>query len=110
MDPLDRSVIKIGSVALVICAAGVLGVDSPVLRKGPPPVHVALRRPPPCVPGAAVPLAAPRAGEPDRIVPVAGPCAPRPSQQDAASALRRLRDDLQRIQVLKEKAAGQRPR
>jgi hypothetical protein len=114
MDSLDRMVIKIGTLALLVCAVGLLGVENPRLRKGgPPPLHVTLRRPPPCVPGAAPapppPLTALR-GDPGRIVPVPSPCAPPASEEDAAAALRRLRADLSRIQVLREAAAGKAPR
>lgn len=109
MNALDRTIIKIGMIALGICALGVLGVDAPMLRKGPPPVHVTLRRAPVCVPGAPAAPAAALRGDPDRIVPVPSPCVQPPSDRDAASALRRLRADLQRIQVLKEAARKPRP-
>jgi len=109
MNALDRTIIKVGTIALVICAAGVLGVDAPVVRKGPPPVHVTLRRAPVCAPGAPPAPAAALRGDPDRIVPVPGPCVQAPSEQDAAGALRRLRADLQRIQVLRETARKPRP-
>ncbi|CAA9313779.1 MAG: hypothetical protein AVDCRST_MAG68-1535 [uncultured Gemmatimonadetes bacterium] len=107
MDSLDRTVMKIGTLALVICAVGLLGVENPrVGKSGPAPLHLTLRRPPPCVPaGAPAPVAALR-GDPDRIVPVPSPCAEPVSGEDAAAALRRLRADLARIQVLREAAAG----
>jgi hypothetical protein len=112
MDSLDRTVVKIGTLALLVCAVGVLGVENPRLRKGgAPPLHVTLRRPPPCVPGApAAPPATALRGDSGRIVPVPSPCAELPSEEDASSALRRLRADLARIQVLREAAAGKAPR
>lgn len=109
MNALDRTIIKIGTIALVICAVGVLGVDTPTLRKGPPPVHMVLRPAPVCVPGAPAAPATALRGDPDLILPVPGPCVQPPSDGDAASALRRLRADLQRIQMLKEAARKPHP-
>jgi hypothetical protein len=113
MDSLDRTIVKIGMLALVICAVGLLGVDARPAKSGPAPLHLTLRRPPPCVPGeaaaAAPPLTALR-GDPGRIVPVPSPCAEPATEEDAAAALRRLRADLARIQVLREAAAGKAPR
>lgn len=107
MNALDRTIIKLGFLALAICGVGLLGAESPAAnKKGPAPLHVTLRRAPPCVPGAAnAPVTALR-GDPDAIAPVPGPCAAPVSERDANAALARLREDLSRIQVLKEAAAG----
>lgn len=120
MTPLDRSIIKIGTLALVVCAAGVIGAENPRARKGagPAPLHVTLGRAPACVPSGMVhtppaPLApmpsyrgSERASMPNAIVPIPSPCARPPSEEDAAAALKRLRADLARINVLREAASS----
>ncbi len=124
MTPLDQSIIKIGTLALLVCAVGVIRAENPIARRGsgPAPLHIALGRAPACVPSRMVhqppipvsSMPAYRGGEratsiPNAIVPVPSPCGERPSDEDAASALKRLREDLARISVLKE-AAGMPPR
>ena len=121
MTPLDRSIIKIGTLALVVCAVGVIRAENPVAGKrgGPAPLHVTLGRAPACVPFPMVyetpvpvpPMPAYRGsgrekGMPNAIVAVPSPCGARPSDKDAAAALKRLRADLARIQILREAAAG----
>ena len=121
MTPLDRSIIKIGTLALLVCAAGVIGAENPRARKGsgPAPLHLTLGRAPACVPAKMVytppvpPEAMPayrgsrRASSiPNAIVPLPSPCAKPPSEEDAAAALKRLRADLARINVLREAASG----
>jgi len=112
MSELDRSIVKIGTLALIVCAVGVARAEKPVGKGAPAPLHVVLRRPPPCVTGdrmahkPPVPVASMPAhkGGDDRIVPIPNVCGPVPGKDDAAAALRRLRADLERIQLLKEAA------
>jgi hypothetical protein len=112
MSELDRSIVKIGTLALIVCAVGVARAERPAGKGAPAPLHVVLRRPPPCVTGdrmahkPPVPVASMPAykGGDDRIVPVPNVCGPVPSKDDAAAALKRLRADLERIQLLKEAA------
>jgi hypothetical protein len=113
MSQLDRTVIKIGTLALIVCAVGVARAENPMRNKGAPaPLHVVLRRAPACVTGddmaykPPVPVKSMPAykGGDDRIVPVPNVCGPRPTEKDVAAALQRLRADLQRIQLLKEAA------
>ncbi len=113
MSELDRSIVKIGTLALIVCAVGVARAENPMRNKGAPaPLHVVLRRAPPCVTGddmahkPPIPVASMPAykGGDDRIVPIPNACGPAPSEKDAAAALQRLRGDLNRIQLLKEAA------
>ncbi|HEX8672839.1 MAG TPA: hypothetical protein VF710_13165 [Longimicrobium sp.] len=111
MSELDRSIVKIGTLALIVCAVGVVRAEGPVRKGGPAPLHVVLRRPPPCVTAdrMAQKTRAPVAPMPahkgdDRIVSIPNVCGPVPSKDDAAAALKRLRADLERIQLLKEAA------
>ncbi|HLL81029.1 MAG TPA: hypothetical protein VK420_00200 [Longimicrobium sp.] len=113
MSDLDRSIVKIGTLALIVCAVGVARAENPMSNKGAPaPLHVVLRRAPACVTGdkmahkPPVPVASMPAykGGEDRIVPIPNACGPVPTEKDAAAALRRLRADLNRIQLLKEAA------
>ncbi len=121
MTPLDRSIIKIGTLALLVCAVGVIGAENPRARKGagPAPLHVTLGRAPACVPSKMVytppapvaPMPAYRGSGrgttmPNAIVPIPSPCAKPPSEEDAAAALKRLRADLARINVLREAASS----
>jgi len=113
MSELDRSIVKIGTLALIVCAVGVARAENPLRNKGAPaPLHVVVRRASTCVTGdrmahkPPVPVASMPAykGGDDRIVPIPNVCGPVPSKKDAAAALRRLRGDLERIQLLKEAA------
>ncbi|HEX8454238.1 MAG TPA: hypothetical protein VF647_19300 [Longimicrobium sp.] len=110
MSELDRSIVKIGTLALIVCAVGVVRAEGPVRKGGPAPLHVVLR-PPPCVTADRIAHkpTAPTAPMPahkgdDRIVSIPNVCGPAPSKDDAAAALKRLRADLERIQLLKEAA------
>jgi hypothetical protein len=113
MSQLDRTIVKIGTIALIVCAVGVVRAENPMLNKGAPaPLHVVVRRAPPCVTGdkmahkPPVPVKSMPAykGGDDRIVPIPNVCGPVPSKDDAKAALARLRGDLERIQLLKEAA------
>jgi hypothetical protein len=113
MSELDRTIIKLGTLALALCALGVLGVDNPRAgRAAPAPMMLGLRRPPPCEPAQAG-VHRPRVvaemptyrGNDERIVPIPNPCRPPADPRDADAALRRLREDLARIHVLRETAA-----
>jgi hypothetical protein len=119
MSDLDRSIVKIGTLALMVCAVGVARAENPLSNKSAPaPLHVVLRRPPPCVTGDRMALKPPvpvksmpaYKGGNDRIVSIPNACGPVPSDKDAAAALRRLRADLNRIQLLKEAAVKSSPR
>jgi hypothetical protein len=112
MSDLDRSIVKIGTLALIVCAVGVARAENPMRKGAPAPLHVVLRRAPACVtedrmahkppvPVASMPA---HKGGDDRIVPIPNVCGPVPTEKDAAAALRRLRADLNRIQLLKEAA------
>jgi hypothetical protein len=119
MTPLDRSIIKIGTLALLVCVVGVLGAENPRARKGagPAPLHVTLGRAPACAPSTTVyappapvpPMPAYRGSEQPTSMPIVAipsPCAKPPSEEDAAAALKRLRADLARINVLREAASS----
>lgn len=117
MSELDRSIVKIGTLALIVCAVGVARAENPMRNKGAPaPLHVVLRRAPPCETGDRMAHKPPvrvksmpaYKGGDDRIVPIPNACGPVPSKEDAAAALKRLRADLNRIQLLKEAAVKQR--
>jgi hypothetical protein len=118
MSDLDRSIVKIGTLALIVCAVGVARAENPMSNKGAPaPLHVVLRKAPACVTGdkmahkPPVPVASmPAYKGDDRIVPIPNVCGPVPTEKDAAAALRRLRADLNRIQLLKEAAVKSTPR
>ena len=118
MSDLDRSIVKIGTLALIVCAVGVARAENPMRGKGAPaPLHVVLRRAPACVTGdrmahqPPIPVASmPAYKGDDRIVAIPNVCGPVPTEKDAAAALRRLRADLNRIQLLKEAAVKSAPR
>lgn len=113
MSELDRSIVKIGTLALIVCAVGVARAENPMRNSGAPaPLHVVLRRAPACVtgdrmahkpPAPAASMPAYKGGD-DRIVAIPNACGPVPGRDDAAAALQRLRGDLKRIQLLKEAA------
>lgn len=115
MNPLDRTIVRVGMLALAVCVVGVLRAENPRAGKGTPapvPLALNLRRPPPCTPrDSAAPRPRPVAelpayrGGDERIVAVPNPCLRPATERDAAAAMQRLREDLGRIQVLREAAA-----